>query len=228
MAHLSLKSYLMLLGDGDGLERPFKGRKGDRLHLTAILTNWAMVVFFAYVSGSFFGSLFFGWGSPFVVSTSPTPTLPIIPTLSPTLTLSPIPAPSPTPTPTPTPTLIPIPAIPTLPPVYAGAYSYYYPPLGGANCHPANWSDERQSCADVTASGLPWTAYIGRGVAIPPSRWDAWRLCVLTVLYPPTIAGDYLIIDVCPACEQGDYLDFLDSAQRLPWTYPVAYYVTCP
>ena len=130
------------------------------------------------------------------------------------------------------PTVTPYPTVqaPTATPSYQEvdvAYSYYNPELGGINCHSANWDGSH--CADVTASGIRWSEYIGHGVAIPPS-WLASGLgygSVLRVVEPSSIAGDYTVIDLCSMCEvtywpDGRYrLDFLDRSQRLTWAYPV-------
>jgi hypothetical protein len=117
-------------------------------------------------------------------------------------------------------------------------FSYYYPPLVAqrdenpsyeVNCHSANWIWNAQNtkvigCADVTASGLPWSHYImydavnnfAGGVAVPyhPNTCAEFsELCqpiypmgaVLRVTEPSQIAGDYLVIDICPACSS--YID---------------------
>ena len=65
------------------------------------------------------------------------------------------------------------------------------------NCHSANWDGSH--CADTTASGIRWSEYIGRGVAIPPSWLEAGigYGSILRVIDPSTIAGDYTVIDLC-------------------------------
>ena len=105
-------------------------------------------------------------------------------------------------------------------------YSYYNPDLGGVNCHTANWNG--YSCADTTASGIPWRAYVGKAVAVPPSWLGIVSYgSVLRVLEPDPIKGDYVVIDICNWCETNYWpdhtwrLDFLDTAQRLPWAFPV-------
>ena len=106
-------------------------------------------------------------------------------------------------------------------------YSYYNPELGGVNCHSANWDGSH--CADTTASGIRWSEYLGRGVAIPPSWLEAGigYGSILRVIDPATIAGDYTVIDLCSLCEttywpDGQWrLDFLDERQKLSWAYPV-------
>lgn len=129
-----------------------------------------------------------------------------------------------TPTPAPTP-------VPTSPvkysDVYTVGYSYYNPALGGVNCHSSNWDGKK--CADTTASGIKWSDYIGKAVAVPPS-WYCAGLgygSILTVLTPSSLAGDYLVIDLCSGCESfywddGNFrIDFLDTSQKLTWAYPV-------
>ncbi len=137
------------------------------------------------------------------------------PLVSPTMTPTVAPTVAPTMTPTVTPTMTPM--------IYTYAYSYYYPALGGVNCHPDNWDGD--TCADITASGVPWSAWLGRGVAIPYSLVDYLPYgSVIRVLSPVEIAGDYTVVDLCPLCDHPSgarYLDFLDTAQRLPWGTPV-------
>lgn len=107
--------------------------------------------------------------------------------------------------------------------VFAVGYSYYFPPIGGINCHPDNWVDNY--CLDITASGLRWSEYIGRGVAIP-IQWadDIPLLSVLRVLDNVIMAGDYVVLDYCGDCIKSEghvYLDFLDNRPRLNWTVPL-------
>jgi len=101
-------------------------------------------------------------------------------------------------------------------------YSYYWPPLLGPNCHPDNVRGGK--CLDTTSSGLKWSEYRGRGVAIPLT-WAGTvpLLSVVRVLHPVTMIGDYLVIDYCGACTKSEYpdlvwLDFLDDTQRLDWS----------
>lgn len=111
------------------------------------------------------------------------------------------------------------------------------------NCHVDNWIWNAQStrvtgCKDVTASGLPWSEYIMYnsleymgGVAVPyhPDTCPVFsELCqpvypmgaVIRVVSPSQIAGDYLVVDICPACSNYVqshgvlFLDFL--AEGLP------------
>lgn len=106
-------------------------------------------------------------------------------------------------------------------------YSYYNPALGGVNCHTDNWNGS--TCADTTASGIRWSEYLGKGVAIPPS-WKAAGIgygSVFHVLEPAALVGDYTVVDLCSGCEaniwpDGMYrLDFLNDRQLLSWAYPV-------
>jgi hypothetical protein len=113
-------------------------------------------------------------------------------------------------------------------------FSYYYPDLLGVNCHQSNYEYNKfgtpVSCANTSASGLPWRDYLfGRsrdphyvgGVAVPyypGTRNPIYPMrAVVTVTSPAIIAGDWLVMDICPAC--GDYqssygvlfLDFLSN-----------------
>jgi len=132
-------------------------------------------------------------------------------------------------------------------------FSYYYPALVGedyekysVNCHPDNliyseWDASKViGCADITASGLPWSNYLydesydakyRGGVAVPfhPDTCPEIdkgvlasscvpiypMLSVIRVTAPIVIAGDYLVVDICPACgayvysHQVLFLDFL-------------------
>jgi hypothetical protein len=106
-------------------------------------------------------------------------------------------------------------------------YSYYYPPLGGVNCHSNNWTGS--TCADTTASGAHWSDYVGRGLAVPPSWFKAGLGfgSIVRVLSPDVLAGDYTVIDICCGCEADNWtdgqfrFDFLDDAQKLQWAYPI-------
>ena len=103
-------------------------------------------------------------------------------------------------------------------------FSYYCPPLVAepgmeANCHPDNylyayWDDTKiVGCKDITSSGLPWSHYkmygskdarYAGGIAVPyyPGTYDPIypMFSVLHVSQPTIIAGDYLVIDICPGC----------------------------
>lgn len=106
-------------------------------------------------------------------------------------------------------------------------FSYYNPDLVKddyekyqANCHIDNVlrspdGSRVVGCRDTTASGLPWSRFymyyttdtpqfVG-GVAVPyyPNTYNPLYPMgsVLTVESPSIIAGDYLVIDICPACD---------------------------
>jgi len=123
-------------------------------------------------------------------------------------------------------------------------FSYYYPDLVGvdeqkygANCHPDNIERNPQGkairCKNTSASGLPWRDWIMYksldvdfvgGVAVPyyPGTYNPIYPmgAVVVVESPSIIAGRYLVIDICPACD--DYVTsnnvlFLDFvAEGLP------------
>lgn len=136
--------------------------------------------------------------------------------------------------------------VPFLPEQVDFVFSYYNPDLVrqdfeeygyAVNCHPDNLlynpSGSPVGCKDTTASGLPWSRwrmyrtddkrFIG-GVAVPyyPATYNPLYplFSVVTVSAPAIIAGDYLVIDICPACD--DYVTehgvlFLDfNAEGLP------------
>lgn len=111
--------------------------------------------------------------------------------------------------------------IPTVTPVVmVSGYSYYYPDLGGVNCHDDNWNEVTGRCADITASGETWRDKIGRAVALSPSVIDACPYgSSIVVLGPPGVVGEYRVIDLCPGCDSyaPPLVDFLDDRQRLPW-----------
>lgn len=124
-----------------------------------------------------------------------------------------------TPTPEPIPTPTPEPVI--LKDYYDFSYSYYYPDLGGVNCHEANWNG--QNCANTTASGKGWREYLHKGIAI---HWDFLEDLpfgtIIEVTSPEEVKGIYEVIDICSGCRpkmegQPYYIDFLDDVQRLPW-----------
>lgn len=118
---------------------------------------------------------------------------------------------------------------PTQPPIVgklaAIGYSYYWPPWGPPNCAAENWHADLNYCDDVTASGLPWSQYIGRAVAVPV-QWRDWLPLGSSVRVhsPPEMVGLYLVIDYCGKCIKPEghiYLDFLDNRARLNWTVPM-------
>lgn len=115
---------------------------------------------------------------------------------------------------------------------FARSYSYYNPSFGPPNCHTANWDGYR--CADTTASGLRWSDYIRRGVAMHRDDLAVMGLGIgaqIEVVSPQSIAGIYTIVDVCPDCRKDGYqwIDFLDyscgiqSGGACRWGYPVLF-----
>jgi len=106
---------------------------------------------------------------------------------------------------------------------YTFGYSYYYPDLGGVNCHEDNWNEETQKCADTTASEKSWRENMGRGVALHYDiLFDLPFGTIIEVLSPEEVKGFYEVIDICPGCQprnesQPYFIDFLDDKQRLNW-----------
>jgi hypothetical protein len=110
-------------------------------------------------------------------------------------------------------------------------FSYYWPalvaqnyPEYAANCHPDNVLRSKtgrvNGCKDTTASGEPWSKhlmyqddqYMG-GVAVPyyPNTYNPIYPMgsVIRVTSPAIMAGDYIVIDICPACD--DYVSSHDA-----------------
>lgn len=85
-------------------------------------------------------------------------------------------------------------------------YSYYWPPLGGANCH--------GDCIYM-ANGLPWRNYIGFAIACPESFPFGTRIRHLGKIYECMDRGGAIVwLD-----DNTFWIDFLDSRQRYPfWT----------
>jgi hypothetical protein len=188
-----------------------------------VLRLWLLLAAPLFRNASSIFVLSSGTGTDRKLLVAPDSTLAPVGPAVPVATATPTPS-GPTATPTPSgPTATPTPSGPTATPALLGlAYSYYYPPLGPPNCHSANWSDD--GCADVTASGLPWSKWLGRAVALHPDMLAACPLgSVLRVYYPDVIAGDYLVLDVCPGCASDNryWVDFLARSQVLDWGYPV-------
>ena len=136
------------------------------------------------------------------------------------------------PTYTPYPTLTPYPTQqPYFGRLIAVGYSYYYPPFGPPNCSAENWKDNAY-CEDTTASGLPWSDYIGHGVAVP-LMWAEYIPLGSTVRVhsPDSMKGDYIVLDYCGGCVKPEghiYFDFLDNRARLNWTVPMLVEVILP
>lgn len=135
------------------------------------------------------------------------------------------PSPSPTVTHTPFPTVAPYSAYIPVGKMVAIGYSYYWPPWGPPNCGPENWHEKENYCEDMTASGLPWSAYVERGVAIPLEWREVIPLrSIIRIHSPEIMRGDYLVIDYCGDCIKKEghiYFDFLSSRQILAWTVPM-------
>lgn len=105
-------------------------------------------------------------------------------------------------------------------------FSYYYPDLGGVNCHTDNWLGDR--CKDTTASGESWRFYLGKGLAIHPDMFSKLPYgSIVYVTSPASIRGYYTVIDLCGGCliNGNYYFDFLlpDMPAGLTWSKPVSY-----
>jgi hypothetical protein len=135
------------------------------------------------------------------------------------------PTPVPTITATPFPTIAPYTAYLPVGKLVAVGYSYYWPPWGPPNCSADNWHDKENYCEDTTASGLPWSHYVERAVAVPVEWRDVIPLMSIVRIHSPEIMkGDYLVIDYCGDCIKKEghiYFDFLSSRQILAWTVPM-------
>jgi hypothetical protein len=123
-------------------------------------------------------------------------------------------------------------------------FSYYWPPLVSkgivdgvdftVNCHIDNWlyssTGKVNGCKDTTASGERWSlwelgsaydqSYKG-GIAIPYYPDTDTLLypfgTVMHVVSPPIMAGDYVVMDICPACDdyfQSHGVIFLDFVSK--------------
>lgn len=129
---------------------------------------------------------------------------------------------APQPTYTPYPTAI---LMPSLGEVWAVGYSYYWPPFGPPNCSEDNWHPEINICDDVTASGLQWSRWVGRAIAVPVQWRQSIPLLSRVYIYGDLeVQGEYLVIDYCGDCIKDEghiYVDFLDNRQRLAWTVPL-------
>lgn len=239
-------------------ERTFRGR--DRISLVPRwVSNWMITSAVLYFMGSyilrFMGFDNFGF-DPFAMSAgaasytaTPTP-LPDYPLndqgsfyassdpngyvgSTPTPPGSPVPSVEQIqPTYTPYPTLTPYPTQrPFFGKIMAIGYSYYYPPFGPPNCAQENWKDDMY-CEDTTASGLPWSDYIGRGVAVPLAWADLIPLgSTVRVHSPDSMVGDYVVLDYCGGCIKPEghiYFDFLDNRARLNWTVPMLVEIILP
>lgn len=230
-------------------EKTYTGR--DRVSLVPRwVTNWVVTGIVSYMMFSYIGR-FLGFGTGFdpfsgryseYTTLTPAATVPNQPLnnqssfssssngqipLNVTSTPPPVfPVEQVQPTYTPLPTLTPY---PTQQPFFglliAVGYSYYWPPFGPPNCSAENWDEQGNYCADMTASGLRWSDYIGHAVAVPV----IWREQIplgstVRVHQPIEMKGDYVVIDYCGGCVKPEghiYFDFLDNRARLNWTVPM-------
>jgi len=131
----------------------------------------------------------------------------------------------PTITNTPFPTIAPFSAYIPVGRLVAVGYSYYWPPWGPPNCSEDNWHEKENYCDDTTASGLPWSKYVERAVAVPYEWHEVIPLNSIVRIHSPEIMrGDYLVIDYCGDCIKDEghiYFDFLSARQILAWTVPM-------
>lgn len=105
-------------------------------------------------------------------------------------------------------------------------FSYYYPDLGGVNCHIDNWVDGH--CKNITASGVGWRDYLGHGLAVHPDMLDLLPYgSTLYVSNPPQLAGVWVVVDLCGGCQINNkyYFDFLlpEMPDRMNWSDPVEF-----
>lgn len=106
-------------------------------------------------------------------------------------------------------------------------FSYYYPDLGGTNCHDDNWVNGK--CKNITASKLVgWREYMGKGIAVHPDMLEKLPFgSMIYVSRPASIKGFYTVVDLCGGCliENNYYFDFLFD--RMPdglnWSVEVNY-----
>lgn len=105
-------------------------------------------------------------------------------------------------------------------------FSYYYPNLGGVNCHNDNWVNGQ--CKNLTASGYGWREFMGKGIAVHPDMLDLLPFgSLIYVTSPASIRGHYTVIDLCGGCliNGNYYFDFLfnDMPKGLNWSVDVDY-----
>lgn len=114
---------------------------------------------------------------------------------------------------------------------YTFGYSYYYPALGGVNCHSDNWDIVKEVCKDTTASGRSWKQNMYRAVAVHYDLLNDLPFgTLIEVVFPEEVKGWYEVIDICPGCVPNDlseyyFIDFLDDKQRLGWGEEVRIHV---
>jgi hypothetical protein len=92
-------------------------------------------------------------------------------------------------------------------------YSYYYPPLGGANC--SNFVNGY--CHATMANGERWEDWLGRAVACPD--WIPLET-VIEVVEPEVLKGIWICKDRGQLITDM-WLDFLMDKQVLEWRFPV-------
>lgn len=89
-------------------------------------------------------------------------------------------------------------------------FSYYYPPLGGTNCHEDNWFNGK--CKNITASSQGWKEYLDKGIAVHPDMLSLLPFgSMVYVVNPEPIRGLYTVVDLCGGCFINGkyYFDFL-------------------
>ena len=101
-------------------------------------------------------------------------------------------------------------------------YSYYNPKLGGINCF--TWDASINDCVSPLANGEDYHNNYGASLACPP---DIALGTIFDVQLPPELKGQWVCKDRGGAIV-GDYLDFLDVAQRVEWNSVIVAYVYPP
>lgn len=107
-------------------------------------------------------------------------------------------------------------------------FSYYFPDLGGVNCHIDNWENGR--CKDTTASGMSWRNNMRKGLAIHPDFLELLPYgTVIRITSPAAVAGDYMVLDLCGGCNINGYYYFDFLFEEMPigmnWSDPVTFQV---
>lgn len=120
-------------------------------------------------------------------------------------------APTPTRTQRPTPTPF-IGLLDVEPARFTARLSYYWPPLGGTNCHHANW---RNGLCMTLLLGQPWSDWAGAGAACPPS------IPLKARVYIERLKRSYYCVDRGGAIDDmPDGTKFIDLLQDRPPTFP--------
>ena len=122
-------------------------------------------------------------------------------------------APTPTRTQRPTPTMTPFIGLLDVEPArFTARLSYYWPPLGGTNCHHANW---RNGLCMTLLLGQPWSDWAGAGAACPPS------IPLKARVYIERLKRSYYCVDRGGAIDDmPDGTKFIDLLQDRPPTFP--------